>query len=94
MRKGLPFSTRYFAFSLALFLIALAPAEAQNLSGHNWYFGNSNQAIRFSRSTNSPSLFSGKATPFGTGGSATASDPFNANLLFYTDGASVYDVSN
>jgi hypothetical protein len=77
-----------------LFLIALVPGWAQDFSGHNWYFGNSNQAIRFSRSDNSASLVTTKATPFGTGGSAVATDPLNGNLLFYTDGANVFDVSN
>jgi gliding motility-associated-like protein len=67
---------------------------AQNFSGHNWYFGNSNKGIRFSRSDNSASLVSNKANPFGAGGSAVATDPLNGNLLFYTDGANVYDVSH
>ena len=67
---------------------------AQNFSGYNWYFGNSPQGIRFSRSDNSASLVTNQATPFGTGGSAVASDQVNGNLLFYTDGANIYDVSH
>ncbi len=30
----------------------------------------------------------------GTGGGAVAADPFSGNILFYTDGANVYDVTN
>ncbi|MBA4054771.1 MAG: hypothetical protein C0490_08675, partial [Marivirga sp.] len=67
---------------------------AQNFSGYNWYFGNSPQGIRFSRSDNSATLVNNQATPFGTGGSAVASDQINGNLLFYTDGSNIYDVSN
>ncbi|MEX2233191.1 MAG: PKD domain-containing protein, partial [Cyclobacteriaceae bacterium] len=42
---------------------------------------------------NSPSLISNKSN-LGTGGSAVASDPINANLLFYTDGVNVFDVTH
>ncbi|MEJ0030309.1 MAG: PKD domain-containing protein [Bacteroidota bacterium] len=36
-------------------------------------------------------MVTNKAVPFGAGGSATATDRGNANLLFYTDGNRVYD---
>ncbi len=79
---------RLFLFcSLNLLTIA---GFSQNLERYNWYFGNSPQAIRFNRISAQPSVVT-KAIPFGTGGSATASDPTNANLLFYTDGSNVYD---
>lgn len=68
--------------------------EAQNLSQHNWYFGNSANAIRFNRSNNKPAVVGGKFIPFGTGGSAVATDASNANLFFYTDGKNIYDGSN
>ncbi|HEY9044272.1 MAG TPA: hypothetical protein VIN08_00165, partial [Ohtaekwangia sp.] len=67
---------------------------AQNFAGHNWYFGNSNRGIRFSRSDNSASLVTNQFTPFGTGGSAVASDPVTGNLIFYTDGTRVIDASH
>lgn len=69
-------------------------AHAQNLAQHNWYFGNSANAIRFNRSTNVAAAITGKATPFGTGGSAVATDPATANLWFYTDGNNVFDATN
>ena len=84
MRKLLLF----FSFSL----VAMA-GFSQNLQRYNWYYGNSTQAIRFNRTSAKPSLVT-KAIPFGQGGSATASDPANANLLFYTDGQSVFDATN
>lgn len=94
MRKRLPVSARRFTSVFLLLFITLAPLYGQNFSGHNWYFGNSNQGIRFSRSDNSATLVTNKANPFGTGGSAVANDPINGNLLFYSDGVNVYDVTH
>lgn len=80
---------------LCVFVLAAADGIAQqNFSRHNWYFGNTTQGIRFSRSDNSPSLVNNKVIPFGTGGSAVASDPINGNLLFYTDGSRILDVTH
>ena len=75
-----------------LFLLLPLGAMAQGYSGYNWYFGNSTQAIRFSRSDNSPTL--DNKTPMNTGGSAVASSQLNGDLLFYTDGVTIYDASN
>lgn len=72
-------------------VMTISAAWSQDLTRQNWYYGNSTNAIKFSRSNNSPSVVTNKAVPFGTGGSAVATDPANANLLFYTDGNSVYD---
>jgi gliding motility-associated-like protein len=69
-------------------------AFSQNLSQHNWYFGNSPNGIRFNRADNIATLITNKAIPFGTGGAATATDPGTADLLFYTDGDTVFDASN
>jgi gliding motility-associated-like protein len=83
-------------YRFLFFLTAVIPvcSQAQNYAGHNWYFGNSNQGIRFSRSDNSASLVTNQFTPFGTGGSAVASDPVTGNLVFYTDGTRVVDASH
>lgn len=93
MRKPLPPGRRYFTSTLLLFLMVVGPLCAQDFTGHNWYFGGSSQGIRFSRSDNSATLITNKAS-LGTGGSAVATDPVNGNLLFYTDGVNVYDVSH
>ena len=75
-------------------LLSFADGVAQNFSQHNWYFGNSVRGIRFSRTNNTASVVNNQATPFGTGGSSVGTDPTNANLLFYTDGARVFDVTH
>ncbi len=82
------------ALALSVLSICATPLFAQNFSAHNWYFGNSNQGLRFSRSDNTVSLVSNQATPFGTGGSAVASNPINGDLVFYTDGSRVFDLNH
>lgn len=79
-----------------LLLILLLPFSvfAQDLSKHNWYFGNSANGIRFNRGTNVAQPVTNQATPFGQGGAAVATDPATANLLFYTDGIRVYDATH
>lgn len=74
-----------------MFVACTSVAWAQTLTGHNWYFGNSVNGIRFNRSSNVAELVSNQAVPFGNAGSAVATDPANGNLLFYTDGQRVYD---
>jgi gliding motility-associated-like protein len=79
--------------SFLLLLLLPATLTAQNFSNYNWYFGNSPQGVRFSRSNNTASLVS-TTVPLNTGGSAVASDQINGDLLFYTDGTTLYDVTN
>ena len=73
--------------------LATLTGFSQNLQQYNWYFGSSTQAIRFNRTSTIPSIVA-KAIPFANAGNATASDPANGNLLFYTDGQFVYDAAN
>ena len=72
-------------------LASFDPIFAQDLSQHNWYFGNSINGIRFNRGTNVAQPVTNQAIPFARGGAAVATDPATANLLFYTDGVRVYD---
>lgn len=67
---------------------------SQTLTKHNWYFGNTQRSIRFNRVTNAASLITNKAVPFGTGGSAVATDRGTGNLLFYTDGNRIYGANH
>jgi large repetitive protein len=87
----------YTLLLFAFLCLSATSAIAQNFSGHNWYFGNSSSpglGIRFNRGNNSAALVTDKTFPFGTGGSAVASDPINGNLLFYTDGSTIFDASH
>ncbi|MEO8473403.1 MAG: gliding motility-associated C-terminal domain-containing protein [Chryseolinea sp.] len=66
---------------------------SQNFTGYNWYFGP--QGIQFSKPGNTATLMNGfHSPPAGTGGSAVANSTTNGDLLFYTDGDKIYDVSN
>lgn len=79
---------------LFAFIFFISAVQAQDLSQHNWYFGNSTRALRYDRTTNASSLISKNLPqPFGIGGAGVATDHTNRNLLFYTDGANLYDAS-
>jgi len=80
--------------SIVLFLALQCPLSAQNFSRHNWFFGNSSDAIIFNKSDNEPMWVDNQAIPYGQGGSAVATDPLTGDLLFYTDGLTVYDASH
>src|SRR4051812_17714251 len=86
--------TMLIIVGLGLSLFSAIDGYAQTLAKHNWYFGNTQSSIRFNRVTNVASLVTNKAVPFGVGGSATATDRGNGNVLFYTDGNTVYDANN
>ncbi len=77
--------------AVLVLLLLSSQVWSQTLAQHNWYFGNSVNGIRFNRSTNAAQSVTNQAIPFGTGGSAVVTDPSSSNLLFYTDGANVYD---
>lgn len=88
-------SLRLRGVALILCLLSVADVLAQQtFSRHTWYFGNTNRGIRFSRSDNTPSLLNNKVIPFGTGGSAVVSNPINGDLLFYTDGSRIFDITH
>src|SRR5688572_32469599 len=89
LRKPLPPARRYFTLTLLLFLLVTGSLYAQDFAGQNWYFGNNNQGIRFTRPDNDPTLVTTPAN-LAIGASAVATDPANGNLLFYTDGVNVY----
>jgi large repetitive protein len=74
-----------------IFSLFASHSIGQNLAQHNWYFGSTSDGIRFNRGTNLPQRVTNQAIPFGTGGSAVATDPATSNLLFYSDGLRVYD---
>jgi large repetitive protein len=74
-----------------LLLLNITFVYSQNLAQHNWYFGNTKDGIRFNRGNNKAQAVTDQTIPFGTGGSAVATDPATSNLLFYTDGSRVFD---
>lgn len=76
-----------------VFICCSAVGQARSYSDLNWAFGNSNQWISFNKSNSNPVLLSGKGSQ-GVGGAATASHPVTGDLLFYTDGVTVFDASH
>lgn len=94
MLNKISFLKKEYLVGLVAWIAISIPSFSQNLSQHNWYFGSTPDGIRFNRGTNKPAAVNDQAIPFGTGGSAVATDPATANLLFYTDGLRVYDASH
>ncbi len=71
-------------------------AYTQSFSNQHWYFGNNNIAIEFERPNDVPTLITDyKTPPFNLNGkgNATANKPETGDLLFYTDGFDVYDLT-
>ncbi|MEO1054069.1 MAG: gliding motility-associated C-terminal domain-containing protein [Bacteroidota bacterium] len=62
----------------------------------NWYFGGAPNALQFNRVDDiyEPIVATDQIPSLGLGGSATASEPNTGNLLFYTDGVTVYDFTH
>lgn len=79
---------------IALSLITGLSASAQSLTERNWFFGNSDQYLRFSKDGDSLMLRTGKGFPLGSGGGVTVSEPTTGDLLFYTDGNILLDAGN
>lgn len=79
---------------LALIFLVSASLYGQNISETRWYFGNTSENLVFDLNGRDVYLQNDQFTPFGNGGSVTITDQFTGNLLFYTDGVNVYDVSH
>jgi gliding motility-associated-like protein len=94
--KGITTTTIYKYTCIVCLVLSSWLGEAQTLSRHTWYYGNGPTGLRFNRVTNAATQLNNKANPFsvGGGGSSVASDHHSANLLFYTDGLNVFDISH
>ncbi|MCC5920274.1 MAG: PKD domain-containing protein [Cyclobacteriaceae bacterium] len=92
----LTFTVKFFlTLSCAYFL--LSNVHAQKFSNHNWYFGQDEKALLFRKSNAIPYIKNNMATaptPFVDLGAAVATNPLNGDLLFYTDGRSLYDATH
>ncbi len=68
-----------------------ASLSAQVVTETRWYFGNSTERLQFDRNGRDVTLENDQATPFGAAGASVITDQFSGNLLFYTDGADLFD---
>ena len=83
--------TMHGRFLLILLFILSAPllSNGQTYSDYTWYIGN--RIVEFNRSTTVPVPANG--VPL-VGTAAVVADPANGDVLFYTDGQTIYDASN
>lgn len=84
------FDVRKLCLFTLLFVGSIIQVYSQSYSGLNWYFGTNQEGIRFKRPNLEAEQIS-TAQALGTGGSAVASDPVTGEVIFYTDGNTVYD---
>ena len=75
-------------------LLSCFNSDAQVISETQWFFGQSSANLQFDK--NGINVYDEeRMNPnFGRGGSAVISNPYNGNLLFYTDGQRIYDASH
>src|SRR3982751_437417 len=74
-----------------LFLVGVTPVIGQNLE-QNWFFGANNVGVQFQKPNYKATIVSRPLIlPYGLGAGAVASDKLTGDLLFYTDGNTVYD---
>ncbi|MCF6353205.1 MAG: gliding motility-associated C-terminal domain-containing protein [Cyclobacteriaceae bacterium] len=88
--------TSIFSFGLLCLLFVSSISYAQDFSTQHWYFGNNDVAVEFTRPNGVPFLVTDyKVPPFNINGkgNATANRPETGDLLFYTDGFEVFDVT-
>jgi PKD repeat protein len=64
---------------------------AQNYASYNWYFGSSAAGLSFNKSDAQAAQVNDQNAAMGIGGGAVATDHRTGQLLFYTDGTTVYD---
>ena len=82
------------ALTLAFVLSLITFTSAQAITETRWYFGNAASNLVFDQNGRDVYLQNDQAAPFGNAGAVTITDQFTGNLLFYTDGETVYDVSH
>lgn len=75
---------------LVFFFVLPLYVSAQDYTGYTWYFGN--RVVEFNRTNKQPNASTGAVTLGGPG--AVAADPATGDVLFYTDGQTVYDASH
>lgn len=91
----IPYVSAIGRFLIAvLFILKSTAIWSQDVTETRWYFGNSVENLVFDRNGRDVYLQTDQATPFGSSGAVTITDQFTGNLLFYTDGINIYDVSH
>ena len=76
-------------------LIACFTSSAQDFARHNWYFTGNDQAIVFGKDNEAnPIIDEGKSAQLNIGEKVTVTNPTTGDLIFYTDGSTIFDATN
>ena len=81
-------------YAIVLFVFVQLQAFSQDITETRWYFGDSPQNLVFDLNGRDVYLQDDQFTPFGNAGAVTITDQFTGNLLFYSDGENIYDISH
>lgn len=68
--------------------------QSQEITQTHWLFGNTTDYLTFDRNGRDVYTQEGQALPFGNAGAVVVTDQFTGNMLFYSDGISVYDATH
>ncbi|MEM9895260.1 MAG: PKD domain-containing protein [Bacteroidota bacterium] len=79
---------------VSLVLLLSDHSVGQGITETRWYFGNSPENLVFDLNGRDVITQTDQSTPFGMGGAVTLTDQLTGNLLFYSDGTQVFDVSH
>jgi len=69
-------------------------SKAQKITNTQWFFGNSKEVFIIDKSARAAHQEELQAVPFGMNGSAVISNQETGDLIFYTDGQTIYDYTN
>ncbi len=73
-----------------LFTGFITNTYGQGFTDYNWYFGSDNKGVVFQKSDNFGFITNGLPS-LGLASSAVATDPYDGEVLFYTDGIKIYN---
>lgn len=88
-----PFNRLSIIFFCLIFFISINTSFSQDYSEITWYFGADGTGLQFNKNDFEAYTADNQHTPLGPGGSAMAVDPVTGDVLFYTDGVTIYDAS-
>lgn len=84
---------RLLIFIAIIYSFSAMPLFAQ-FEMKNWYFGSNIYGIQYNYGSPSYSIISNQNASFGFEGATTVNNPGTGNLMFYTDGITVYDANH
>ena len=77
--------------SVGIVIFSIIKSAGQDYTDLHWKFGNTSNGIDFDKGNYTARVSADKSVAFSSQGGLVVADPLNGNILFYTDGNTVYD---